>query len=191
MFLRENRDARIEEFKKHKPEITNWDNYNYRLTQEWEVPEWIKVKPEDPLLEEQKELGKRQRKTVIHVDNLSEAQWLKAVEEGEDLQQVIKRNIDRREKRLAEGGILSDDDEYEEEYDNSGDEFVMKKKQRSEFKAPRNRPPKQLKKEEPSKEEVAHEVEQPKTSPIMTETFLGKRGLIEVTDMQNKDDDII
>lgn len=40
----------------------------------------------------------------MHVDNLSEAQWLKAVEEGEDIQIVIKRNIARREKRVAEGG---------------------------------------------------------------------------------------
>lgn len=24
------------------------DKVNYRLMQEWEVPEWIKIKPEDP-----------------------------------------------------------------------------------------------------------------------------------------------
>jgi len=32
MAVREGRDARIEEFKKHRPEVTSWDNYNYRLT---------------------------------------------------------------------------------------------------------------------------------------------------------------
>lgn len=32
MYIREGGEARIEDFKKHKPEITNWENVNYRLT---------------------------------------------------------------------------------------------------------------------------------------------------------------
>lgn len=41
----------------------NLSNINYRLLQEWEVPEWIKIKPEDPnKLVEEFGIGKRQRK---------------------------------------------------------------------------------------------------------------------------------
>lgn len=32
MAIREGKEARIEEFKRRKPEVTNWDNVNYRLT---------------------------------------------------------------------------------------------------------------------------------------------------------------
>ena len=41
----------------------NMTNINYRLMQEWEVPEWIKIKPEDPNKNaEEFGMGKRQRK---------------------------------------------------------------------------------------------------------------------------------
>lgn len=36
----------MEKADKKKP--TSINNVNYRLMQEWEVPEWIKIKPEDP-----------------------------------------------------------------------------------------------------------------------------------------------
>lgn len=62
-------------------------------------------------------MGKRARKTIINMDNLTEQQWLKAVEEGEDLQEVMKRENLRREKRMAEGGPLSNSEE--EDYDES------------------------------------------------------------------------
>ena len=46
---------------------------NYRLLQDWEVPEWIKVKPEDPnKLIEEFGMGKRQRKQVNYNDEISE-----------------------------------------------------------------------------------------------------------------------
>jgi hypothetical protein len=74
------------------------------------------VKPinKDEEQESMMNLGKRARKTIINMDNLTEQQWLRAVEEGEDLQEVMKRENLRREKRLAEGGALSmsDEDEY-------------------------------------------------------------------------------
>ena len=60
-------------------------------------------------------LGKRARKTIINMDNLTEQQWLKAVEEGEDLQEVMKRENLRREKKIADGGdpSNSEQDDYE------------------------------------------------------------------------------
>lgn len=60
-------------------------NINYRLLQEWEVPEWIKIKPEDPnrVIQEFGQ-GKRQRKQVNYNDEFSEGQWLKIIEQGGD-----------------------------------------------------------------------------------------------------------
>lgn len=93
MGQRENKQARIEEILKHKPNLNENSRINYRLTQEWEVPDWIKVKPVDTEKERENmlNLGKRQRKTIINLDNLSDQQFLRAVEEGEDLQEVMKR----------------------------------------------------------------------------------------------------
>lgn len=51
----------------------NINNVNYRLLQDWEVPEWIKVKPDDPnKLIEEFGMGKRQRKQVNYNDEMSE-----------------------------------------------------------------------------------------------------------------------
>ena len=120
MFERENREERIEEIKKHKPGLKDYSNYNYRLIQDWQVPEWIKVKPVDKEAEQDTmiNLGKRERKTIINMDNLTEQQWLKAVEEGEDLQEVMKRENAKREKRLAEGGNFysEEEDEFSSEH---------------------------------------------------------------------------
>ena len=41
--------------------------------QEWEVPTWVKIKPEDPAKSIQEfGLGKRQRKQVNYSDGMSE-----------------------------------------------------------------------------------------------------------------------
>jgi len=51
----------------------NLNNVNYRLMQEWEVPEWIKIKPEDPNKNQgEYGMGKRQRKQVNYNDEISE-----------------------------------------------------------------------------------------------------------------------
>ena len=73
MYIKEGKEARMEEIKRMRPGLKDYSRFNYRLIQEWEVPEWIKVKPDekkddDPLLT----LGKRVRKNIINIDNLSE-----------------------------------------------------------------------------------------------------------------------
>lgn len=51
----------------------NINNVNYRLLQDWEVPEWIKIKPDDPdKLAEEFGMGKRIRKQVNYNDEVSE-----------------------------------------------------------------------------------------------------------------------
>ena len=66
-------------------------------------------------------MGKRQRKTLINMDNLSEQQWLKAVEEGEDLQEVMKRDNLKRQRRAAEGKSFNS--ESGDEGDDAQDDF--------------------------------------------------------------------
>ena len=116
MATREGREARMNEIIKHKPGLTMDSNYNYRLIQEWEVPKWIQVQPVDDEKERQDllNLGKRVRKTITNIDNLSDQQFLKAIEEGEDLQEVMKRVNARREQRVADGGPLYSEEEDEE-----------------------------------------------------------------------------
>ena len=58
----ERRDEQIRKIqsKIDKKHNINFEYYNYRLMQEWEVPEWVKIKPEDPNKDIQEfGLGKR------------------------------------------------------------------------------------------------------------------------------------
>ena len=88
MGKRENKEARLNEIMKKRPGLINSRRINYRLTQDWEVPEWIKVKPikKEDEIESNICLGKRKRKEILNMDNLTDSQFIKAVEEGEDLQ---------------------------------------------------------------------------------------------------------
>lgn len=81
-YLLEGKEARLQEIyeywqndhnKKSLP-FPNLQNVNYRLIQEYEVPEWIKKnsKAEDPKEVEELGAGKRQRKTVNYNEEFSE-----------------------------------------------------------------------------------------------------------------------
>lgn len=123
MYERENKEQRMKKIIEMRPGLKDYSRINYRLIQDWEVPEWVKVRPEI-IVNEQDEilnLGKRQRKTLINMDNLSEQQWLKAVEEGEDLQEVMKRDNLKRQRRAAEGKSFNS--ESGDEGDDAQDDF--------------------------------------------------------------------
>lgn len=67
------------------------EKINYRLIQEWEVPQWIEVKVEEPEVTlrnemEQYGLGKRKRAEVNYREEMSESQWLQIIEDGGDPQ---------------------------------------------------------------------------------------------------------
>ena len=70
---------------------------------------------------------------------------MKAIEEGEDLQEVMKRVNHRRERRIADGkSYYSDDEEEDQEPEESQnpldkDEYVSEGSKGG-FKAPKNRP---------------------------------------------------
>ncbi len=61
MYIRENKEAKMQEIMKMRPGLKDYSKFNYRLIQEWEVPNWIKVKPINKEEEEKKllDLGKR------------------------------------------------------------------------------------------------------------------------------------
>ncbi len=82
------------------------ENYRSRLMQEQEVPEWAYSKPDKPdkskSFENTGVLGKRRRKEVVYADSLSESQWIKAVENGQDVSQTPPSKFKRRDNPVSE-----------------------------------------------------------------------------------------
>lgn len=154
-YLLEGKDARLQEIyeywqndhnKKSLP-FPNLQNVNYRLIQEYEVPEWIKKnsKAEDPKEVEELGAGKRQRKTVNYNEEFSEGQWLKIIEQGGDPQAEAEKIRKRREMgEIGEGmtgkrrklndatGFVEEEDDYDDEdgdEDEEDYEYSFKQKQ--------------------------------------------------------------
>ncbi|KAG5219333.1 ATP-dependent DNA helicase [Salix suchowensis] len=74
------------------------EDYRSRLMEEQEVPEWAYPAPDNKEGKgkgfEQNStgvLGKRRRKEVIYSDTLSDLQWIKAVENGEDMSKLSSK----------------------------------------------------------------------------------------------------
>ncbi|XP_078167535.1 putative ATP-dependent DNA helicase CHR719 isoform X1 [Carex rostrata] len=99
------------------------ERYRSRLMEDDDVPEWVfhednpesslKLKP-DPL--SNLVLGKRQRKEVIYTDLLSDVQWMKAVEEGEDLSKI--NSVARARRTPSSAALASSDGERNSEGNN-------------------------------------------------------------------------
>lgn len=82
------------------------EGYKTRLMEEHEVPEWVFLngpKGEDGNQEgdtDRKQVtGKRARKEVMYTDVLSDSQWMKAIEDGEDVGAAVKVQLTKRSKR--------------------------------------------------------------------------------------------
>lgn len=74
-------------FEKMDEERRQKENYRSRLMEEHEVPEWAYSAPDN----DTKKIdlpGKRRRKEVIYADTMSDIQWMKAVENGEDISKL-------------------------------------------------------------------------------------------------------
>lgn len=100
--------ARSEEefwlFEKMDEERRQRENYRSRLMDEHEVPDWAYSVPSmgekakgslDPDPAKGQIMGKRRRKEVVYTDLLSDLQWMKAVEGGEDLSKLTVRGKKR------------------------------------------------------------------------------------------------
>lgn len=109
-------------------------NFNYRLIQDFEVPEWIQQSAKEQPVETLDEygLGKRKRADVTYKEQLSENQWLKIIEAGGDPQQEIEKRrktgvgigedqVNEEEENRSDR-IVSEDDDDEEM---SNDEFIV------------------------------------------------------------------
>ncbi|KAJ7980086.1 Chromatin structure-remodeling complex protein SYD [Quillaja saponaria] len=96
-------------FEKMDEERRQKENYRSRLMEEHEVPEWVYSTPNNK--EEKSKgfdsgsvTGKRRRKEVVYADSLSDLQWIKAVENGEDISKPKGR---KRDLLLSDGNALS------------------------------------------------------------------------------------
>ncbi|XP_010546817.1 PREDICTED: probable ATP-dependent DNA helicase CHR12 [Tarenaya hassleriana] len=102
--------ARSEEefwmFERMDEERRQKENYRSRLMEEHEVPEWVYTtqSQEDKARIAKNDFsinvtGKRKRKEVVYSDSLSDLQWMKAVESGEDVNALfVKRK--RRDENM-------------------------------------------------------------------------------------------
>lgn len=84
MYKREGKAARVAMIKEQRPGLKDYDRINWRLTQEWEVPDWVKVRPPEKDEEQTTELGKRQRNEFVNPDNISDQRYLQYIQEGKD-----------------------------------------------------------------------------------------------------------
>lgn len=98
--------ARSEEefwlFEKMDEERRQRENYRSRLMEEHEVPDWVYTIPDikggkskGSLHDDTPVTGKRLRKEVIREDTISDSQWKKAVENGDD---VSNKNPGKRRR---------------------------------------------------------------------------------------------
>ncbi|KAK4487693.1 hypothetical protein RD792_005645, partial [Penstemon davidsonii] len=92
-------------FEKMDEERRQKENYRSRLMEEHEVPDWVYTSPEiegkgkGSLHDDTPVTGKRRRKEVIRDDTLSDLQWMKAVENGDDISKHYVKK--RRESPLV------------------------------------------------------------------------------------------
>jgi len=86
-YVREDRSARIALIKERKPQKASLpdEKINYRLIQDWEVPEWIhKSVVEEEKVDPFLSLGKRKRAEVNYKEQVSDSQYFKMIENGLD-----------------------------------------------------------------------------------------------------------
>eukprot|EP01022_Parablepharisma_sp_SALTPOND_P021984 TRINITY_DN43_c9_g1_i1.p1 TRINITY_DN43_c9_g1~~TRINITY_DN43_c9_g1_i1.p1 ORF type:complete len:1498 (-),score=197.37 TRINITY_DN43_c9_g1_i1:969-5462(-) len=105
-YINEDREAKIKEIMERLGLSSFPKNFNYRLMQDYEVPEWVTQMP----TEEKKETisGKRMRKKVNYADDITERQWEKCIEEGRDPNDEVERI--REVKELKKRKKVEDED---------------------------------------------------------------------------------
>ncbi|KAJ3094960.1 hypothetical protein HDU97_007415 [Phlyctochytrium planicorne] len=112
-----------------------------RLMAETELPEFYQVDLETLREDEKEDLmggprGARERKSVRYDDNLTEEQWLDAIEEG-DIEGAIQR---KQLRRAAQGGDVDDDDDNNDDYVDDVVQNVEEPPKRKRGRPPKNPP---------------------------------------------------
>lgn len=141
-YEREKRDDRINEIVNYtKIDLSSVKHINYRLLQEYEIPDWIHIKPEVVKEEETMGKGMRQKSKVNYrLDNLfDESEFLENDSSKEDesrLSRRKRRSTTIQERSSKKRKIESNDsqnleDEIEEEDEESGEEISEESKPQS------------------------------------------------------------
>ncbi|XP_059632539.1 probable ATP-dependent DNA helicase CHR12 [Cornus florida] len=119
-------DEEFWQFEKMDEERRRKENYRSRLMEEHEVPDWAYPAPDSKEskgkgfdYESANISGKRRRNRVVYADTLSDLQWMKAVENGEDFSRHLVKGK-RREHLPVTGSELTNN--------NTGEKKVMELK---------------------------------------------------------------
>ncbi|OIT24296.1 PREDICTED: probable ATP-dependent DNA helicase CHR12 [Nicotiana attenuata] len=106
-------------FEKMDEERRQKERYRSRLMEDHEVPDWAYATPEAKergkgfLYESANLTGKRRRKEVVYADTLSDLQWMKAVENGDDFFKQSGKGRNRDHHSVSNGELPSDNAEVE------------------------------------------------------------------------------
>ncbi|RDX84282.1 putative ATP-dependent DNA helicase CHR12, partial [Mucuna pruriens] len=93
-------------FEKMDEERRQKENYRSRLMEEHELPDWVysPINKDDKAKDSNSGVtGKRKRKEVVYADSLSDLQWMKAVENGEDISKFSAKG--KRRDHLSSDSI--------------------------------------------------------------------------------------
>eukprot|EP00850_Spirogloea_muscicola_P022340 SM000289S10406 [mRNA] locus=s289:91800:99149:+ [translate_table: standard] len=99
-------DEEFKMFERMDRERKMHDRKKSRLMKEKEVPAWAIYK-ETSKQEGEEELGafgesgKRKRTETLYTDALSDAQWLKVIDEGKDIKEVMAESVARQQRRRS------------------------------------------------------------------------------------------
>ncbi|KAJ8565858.1 hypothetical protein K7X08_008434 [Anisodus acutangulus] len=104
-------------FEKMDEERRQKERYRSRLMEDHEVPDWAYATPEEKgkgfLYESANLTGKRRRKEVVYADTLSDLQWMKAVENGDDFFKQSGKGRNRDHQSVSNGELPSGNAEAE------------------------------------------------------------------------------
>ncbi|XP_015063037.1 probable ATP-dependent DNA helicase CHR12 [Solanum pennellii] len=100
-------------FEKMDEERRQKERYRSRLMEDHEVPDWAYATPDSKekgkgfLYESANITGKRRRKEVVYADSLSDVQWMKAVENGDDFFTQSSKGRNRDHQSVSNGELPS------------------------------------------------------------------------------------
>ncbi|XP_055818078.1 probable ATP-dependent DNA helicase CHR12 [Solanum dulcamara] len=106
-------------FEKMDEERKQKERYRSRLMEDHEVPDWAYATPDSKekgkgfLYESANLTGKRRRKEVVYADSLSDVQWMKAVENGDDFFTQSGKGRNRDHQSVSNGELPSSNAEAE------------------------------------------------------------------------------
>ncbi|XP_020235666.1 probable ATP-dependent DNA helicase CHR12 isoform X1 [Cajanus cajan] len=101
-------------FEKMDEERRQKENYRSRLMEEHELPDWVysPINKDDKAKDFNSAVtGKRKRKEVVYADTLSDLQWMKAVENGEDISKFSGKG--KRRDHLSSDSVAQASDNTE------------------------------------------------------------------------------